>query len=90
MDVAGKQVNAQVKAAKQTLNMITPFPFIPIPDLARNGVKTFVNAEKALIDTVMHRPETKDTSKPTPTHRRKRPVRTIKVQAKVQPAHATA
>ncbi len=90
MDVAGKQVNAQVKAAKQTLNMITPFPFIPIPDLARNGVKTFVNAEKALIDTVMHRPETKDTSKATPTHRRKRPVRTIKVQAKVQPAHATA
>jgi hypothetical protein len=84
MDVAGKQVSAQVKAAGQTLNMITPFPFIPIPDLTREGVKTFVNAEKALIDTVMHRPETKSATKTTPRH--KRPARTIKVQ----PAHATA
>ena len=85
MDVAGRQVNAQMKAAGQTLNMITPFPFIPIPDLTREGVKTFVNAEKALIDTVMHRPETKGASKTT-THRRKRPGRPIKTEA----AHATA
>ncbi len=84
MDVAGKQVSAQMHAAGQTLNMITPFPFIPIPDLTREGVRTFVNAEKALIDTVMHRPETKSASKTTPRH--KRPARTIKVQ----PAHATA
>ena len=84
MDVAGQQVNAQMKAAGQTLNMITPFPFIPIPDLTREGVKTFVNAEKALIDTVMHRPETKGTSKTT--HRRKRPGRPIKMET----AHATA
>ncbi|MGB8887530.1 MAG: hypothetical protein WCC87_12455 [Candidatus Korobacteraceae bacterium] len=86
MDVAGKQVSAQMKAAGQTLNMITPFPFIPIPDLTREGVKTFVNAEKALIDTVMHRPEAKGTTKTTP--RRKRPGRPIKV--KVEAAHATA
>jgi len=85
MDVAGRQVNAQMKAAGQTLNMITPFPFIPIPDLTREGVKTFVNAEKALFDTVMHRPETKGTSKTT-THRRKRPGRPIKMET----AHATA
>ncbi len=74
-----------MKAAGQTLNMITPFPFIPIPDLTREGVKTFVNAEKALIDTVMHRPETEECDQDqTPRH--KRPARTIKVQ----PAHATA
>ena len=84
MDVAGKQVNAHMKAAGQTLNLVTPFPFIPIPDLTRQGVKTFVNAEKALINTVMHRPETKATSKTTP--HRKHPGRTIKVQT----AHATA
>jgi hypothetical protein len=89
MDVAGKQVSAQMKAAGQTLNMITPFPFIPIPDLTREGVKTFVNAEKALLDSVMHRPETKAASKTTQT-RRKRPTRTIKVQPKPQAAHATA
>jgi hypothetical protein len=85
MDVAGKQVSAQMKAAGQTFNMITPFPFIPIPDLTREGVRTFVNAEKALIDTVTHRPETKGASKTT-THRRKRPGRPIKTAA----AHATA
>jgi hypothetical protein len=92
MDVAGKQVSAQMKAAGQTLNLITPFPFIPIPDLTREGVRTFVNAEKALIDTVMHRPESKVASHTTP--RRKRAGRPIKVQAKAQPkaqpAHATA
>jgi hypothetical protein len=84
IDVAGKQVNAQMKAANRTLNLIAPFPFIPIPDLTREGVKNFVSAEKALIDTVMHRPEPKRASKATP--RRKRAGRTIKVEA----AHATA
>jgi len=80
MDVAGRQVNANMRAAGRTLNMITPFPFIPIPDLTREGVRNFVTAEKALIDTVMHRPETKRTAKSA----RKPKGRTIKVQA----AHA--
>ena len=63
-----------MRAAGQTVNLVAPFPFIPIPDLTREGVKNFVSAEKALIDTVMHRPETKHASKAT-THRRKRPAR---------------
>ena len=82
IDVAGKQVNVGMRAAGRTMNLIAPFPFIPIPDLTREGVKNFVSAEKALIDTVMHRPETKHASK-TNTHH-KRPARTIKVH----PAHA--
>ncbi len=57
IDVAGQQVNAGMRAAGRAVNMIAPFPFIPIPDLTREGVKNFVTAEKALIDTVMHRPE---------------------------------
>jgi len=77
IDVAGKQMNANMRAAGRTMNMIAPFPFIPIPDLTREGVKNFVTAEKALIDTVMHRPEHKKTAKATPRH--KRPVRTIKM-----------
>jgi len=81
MDVAGQQVNASMKAAGRAVNMIAPFPFIPVPDLTREGVKRFVTAEKELIDTVMQRPDTKHTTK-TPAHRtRKRPVRTIKVEA---------
>ena len=79
IDVAGRQVNANMRAAGRTMNMVAPFPFIPIPDLTREGVKNFVTAEKALIDTVMHRPETKRTVKGTAG--RKRPARTIKVES---------
>ena len=81
MDVAGQQLNAGMRAAGRAANMIAPFPFIPIPDLTREGVKSFVTAEKALIDTVIQRPETKHGAK-TPAHRgRRRPGRTIKVEA---------
>jgi len=80
MDVAGQQVNAGVRVAGKTMNMIAPFPFIPIPDLTREGVKNFVTAEKALIDTVMHRAETKHTPKKTARARHRRPARTIKVE----------
>ena len=76
IDVAGRQVNANMRAAGKTLNMITPFPFIPIPDITREGVKSFVTAEKALIDTVMHRPEPKRAPKPAPRHKRRaRPIK---------------
>jgi hypothetical protein len=81
IDVAGEQVNAGVRAAGRAVNMIAPFPFIPIPDLTREGVKNFVTAEKALIDTVMHRPETKHAPKTTGRRARRRPVRTIKMEA---------
>ena len=84
IDVAGRQANANMRAAGRAMNMLTPFPFIPIPDLTREGVKNFVSAEKALIDTVMHRPEPKRT--PKSAKARKRPARTIKV--KMEPAHA--
>ncbi len=76
IDVAGKQVNAHMRAASRAVNTIAPFPFIPIPDLTREGVKNFVSAEKALIDTVMQRPEHKKGPK-VAAH--KRPGRTIKM-----------
>lgn len=80
IDVAGKQANAGVRAASKTLNMIAPFPFIPIPDLTREGVKNFVTAEKALIDTVMNRPESKRTAKPVARKRGRRTGRPIKME----------
>jgi hypothetical protein len=85
MDVAGKQINAQLKATGRTLEMIAPFVVNPLPDFARGGVKTFVDTEKALIDTVTKRPaETKAAGK-TNGHRR-RPVRSSKIEM----THATA
>ena len=85
IDVAGEQVNASVRAAGRAANMIAPFPFIPIPDLTREGVKNFVTAEKALIDTVIPRPEGKHAAKGPARRGHKRPVRTIKMEA----SHAT-
>ncbi len=80
IDVAGRQANAGMRAAGKTLNMIAPFPFIPIPDLTREGVKNFVTAEKALIDTVMHRPEPKRAAKPVAHRKGRRGGRPIKVE----------
>src|SRR6201999_111042 len=79
MDLAGQQVNVGMKAAGKAVNMIAPFPFVPIPDLTREGVKNFVTAEKALIDTVMHRPEPKRTVKPAARKRGRRAGRPIKM-----------
>ena len=55
LDVAGRQMNVNLKAASHTMNMITPFPFLPIPDMTRKGVQSLVDAEKALLDTVTER-----------------------------------
>jgi hypothetical protein len=53
LDVAGKQIDVNVRTAGRAAGMLKPFPFIPVGDLAREGVKNFVEAEKALIDTMM-------------------------------------
>lgn len=53
LDVAGKQIDTNVRTAGRTVNMLKPFPFVPLGDLTREGVKNFVEAEKALIDTMM-------------------------------------
>jgi len=83
MDVAGKQVHAQLKATERTVEMIAPFAVNPLPEFAREGVKTFVDTEKELIDTVTKRhAATKVTGK---AGHRKHPGRTIKVEA-----HASA
>ena len=78
MDVAGKQINAQLKTTGRTLEMIAPFAVNPLPDFARKGVKTFVDTEKALIDTVTkRRTETKAAGKAN--GHRKHPGRPIKI-----------
>ncbi|HLH08297.1 MAG TPA: hypothetical protein VKW78_13750 [Terriglobales bacterium] len=53
LDVAGKQVTAGVKAAGRTAKMFKPLPFEPLADITRKGVKGFVDAEKAMIDSMV-------------------------------------
>jgi len=83
LDLAGKQVSAQLKATGRAVEMIAPFAVNPLPDITRAGVKSFVDTEKALIDTVTKRGETKKVGK---TAGHKRPVRPIKLAV----SHATA
>ena len=60
--------------------MLKPFPFMPLPDLTRQGMKRFVEAEQTLIDSVMKRkPETRKVASKKP-RARKRPVRLAKAQ----------
>jgi len=53
VDVAGKQVNATVKTAGTTLELLRPFPFVPFADLTREAVKSYVDAQKELMDAVV-------------------------------------
>jgi len=77
MDLAGRQVAASLKVGKRALDMVAPFGVNRLPDLTRAGVKTIVDTEKAMIDTVTKvRAETKASK----AHiRRKRPLRPLKV-----------
>jgi len=78
MDLAGKQVTVGLKATGRVLEMVAP-ERNPLPEMTRAGVKTFVDTEKALIDTVTRRrAETKVGGKAAA--RRKPRARRIKVE----------
>jgi hypothetical protein len=69
IDLAGKQVNANVKTAGKAVNLLRPFPFVPFADMTREGVKSYVDAQKALMNTVVkpaveHKAKTAQRKKP--------------------------
>jgi len=53
VDIAGKQMNANVKTAGKALDLLRPFPFLPLAELTRVGVKSYVDTQKALMDAVV-------------------------------------
>jgi hypothetical protein len=55
LDVASAQMKANLKIANRSADMLAPFR-LPLAKLTGEGVKTFVDAEKAMIDSVMKRP----------------------------------
>jgi polyhydroxyalkanoate synthesis regulator protein len=77
LDVAGQQMNVNLQAMDRAITGITPFR-LPIANITGEGVKSFVDAEKALIDQMMKR----TTPKPKATTAKKaaRP-RKVAVQA---------
>jgi hypothetical protein len=76
-DVAGRQMNSNVRAAGKTLELLKPFPSVQLAELTREGVKSYVDAQKALMD-VMLKPHNGHKQTAKATHRGKRPPRSAK------------
>jgi hypothetical protein len=62
VDLAGKQMNASVKTAGKSVDLLKPFPFPPMAELTREAVKSYVDTQKALMDAVM-KPQAKPVTK---------------------------
>ena len=57
VEVAGRQVNANVKTTGKAMELLQPFPFLPLNELTRDVVKSYVEAQKALMDVVIKHPD---------------------------------
>ena len=80
-DVAGKHVNAMVKTTGSAFEFLRPFPFPPFGELVREGVKSYVDAQKALMDAMV---------KPTVQHVHRAPVGRGRKPARAKAAAAAA
>jgi hypothetical protein len=81
LDVAGKQIDVNVRTVGRTAKMLSPLPFLPIGDLTREGVRNIVDAEKALIDTMMKKSTRAGKAERMPKPRAKKSVRRTKAMA---------
>lgn len=53
LDLAGQQANFNMQAASRAGELKMPIRFTPVADMANEGVKSFVDAEKALVDSLV-------------------------------------
>ena len=53
VDLAGQQMNANVKKAGKAVELLKPFPLVPLAELTREGVKGYVDTQKALMDVMV-------------------------------------
>lgn len=53
LDVVGQQVNMNLKAATRTMELASTARFLPMANVAEAGVRNFVGAEKALIESIV-------------------------------------
>ena len=85
VEVAGRQLNAQVKTTSQAMDLLQPFPFLPLNQLTRELVKSYVEAQKALMEVVIKPPLGAKT-----TQRARRPAHKPVKRAKPNEALAVA
>ena len=53
LDVAGQQMNVNLKVATRTLELMNPVRLLPMANLTGDGIKSFVDAEKAFIGNMV-------------------------------------
>lgn len=88
LDVAAHQMNTNLHLAKRATNASMPFR-LPLAKIAGDGVKSFIDAEKSLIDSMVkptHTHETTRTKAKTPRRTTKRGRTTKKKMAKTATA----
>ena len=79
LDVIAQQMTVNMKTATRAMEMLSPTRLLPMANFTGEGVKSFVTAEKALIETIVkprngHKPRKVHTKRAT-THRSKKPAR---------------
>jgi len=70
LDIAGQQMNVNLKAATRALEVIKPFRLLPMANITGEGVKRFVDAEQALIGSMIKPRVTKRHVKRAPRPRK--------------------
>jgi hypothetical protein len=99
LDLAGQQVNVNMQVASRALDLKMPIRLLPVADIAGESVKSFVDAEKALVESMKQSGaharavvKAKQVRKAKATPAPKAPVRRKKaaVQSKVERAVAAA
>jgi len=53
LDVVGHQMNVNLKAATKTMELLSPARLLPMANITGEGVKSFVSAEKNLIESMI-------------------------------------
>ena len=79
VDIAGRQMNANVKTAGKTMKLLQPFPSLPLSELTREAVKSYVEAQRALMEVMVKPPHAAS----TPERHVKKPGKRAKAAAAV-------
>jgi predicted nucleic-acid-binding protein len=53
LDLVGQQMNVNLQSASQAANMVKSFRPVPLPEFGGEQVKSFIDAEKALIESII-------------------------------------
>ena len=80
LDVVGQQMKVNLKTATKTMEMLSPTRLLPMANLTGEGVRTFVDAEKTLIESMIH-PRAHKVVPMGERHRAPRPRKVVKAQA---------